>query len=655
MRHPLVACVVLCSATVLAGLARPANASFTGTEDVRLGDKIDAEFARTPGLETHDYRFWAPALTQVSVKLKAAKKTTLVPGLTLRTDEGVDLQTALKGKLKIAVEEDGWYILRVVAESGEGAYNLKTKGKYPKKYGATIATTEEFTFSAIAGSRVSVKVKKAKKSAALPAVLSIEGPTLAAFDGPAAAKVTVDALPEDGSFLMLCQNAGQPGDMVVKIKVKAPKGGDSLDLGIQRLTGSYVGSATCAGCHQTKYDQFIQSGHPYKLNKIEGNQVPTYPFTDLSGALEQVTDDDDDESDPKSGTDNTLGTPQTYADVSYVIGGYGWKARWIDKDGYVVTGSSVQYNYATDAMASYHDNETDKPYNCGNCHTTGWQHYDETLNDNRQDDLPGMDGTFAEGGVGCEACHGGGSYHVASMSALDIIRNATPRTLSQLQAEDMGHGLAVSCSECHTRDGERDYPSFLSGLDNALLDAGMPGVTTGGRIAAKGGLIRHHEQFDEVFGIDPDTLLTVRNDPGHAMWDCNTCHDPHKSTRWGDQASTGSGVNNSNADCLACHEGKDENKSLAMNDFACITCHMPKLAKSAVKTQEAEGTRAALGDIRSHIFSIDLSRLDQLTEDGKFAYPYLSGVSVCRQCHHDQPGGEFDLTDSAIQNYTFHD
>ena len=44
----------------------------------------------------------------------------------------------------------------------------------------------------------------------------------------------------------------------------------------------YVGSATCAGCHQDTYDVFMQSGHGYKLNPVVDGQPPEYPFTEVS-------------------------------------------------------------------------------------------------------------------------------------------------------------------------------------------------------------------------------------------------------------------------------------------------------------------------------------------------------------------------------------
>ena len=459
-------------------------------------------------------------------------------------------------------------------------------------------------------------------------------------------------------------DASRPGYEAVAVAAFGVVDGNAnvLDFDLPEIPdGEFIGSENCAICHTVQYASFAQSGHPFKLNKVENNQAPIYPFTNLNGLLERVTDDDAADGDPKAGTDNTLGTPTVWDDVSYVIGGYFWKARLVDQNGAVVTGSSVQYNFQTDAMSGYHDNETDKHYNCGNCHTTGWRHQDAVLNDNRQDDLQFMDGTFFEGGVHCEACHGAGSAH-AKFSGL-ITRDATPRSLADLTAADQGFGDPVACGECHTRDGERDYPSYLSGFDNALATAAAPDPRPnemGGRIAASGGLIKHHEQYDEILGIDPDSLTTDRS-PGFMAThgDCMTCHNPHgSSVNVDNPLYTGmAGVDPTNAGCLRCHSSYDPSlRSGGMLNLLCTDCHMPDLAKSAVAIA-GELERPAVGDVATHIFSIALdSTQPQFNEAGNFAYPDIDEDWACMTCHNTAPGAVigFAIPDGIVDSYVFH-
>ena len=459
-------------------------------------------------------------------------------------------------------------------------------------------------------------------------------------------------------------DASRPGYEAVAAAAFAVVDGNAntLDFDLPEIPdGEFIGSENCGICHTVQYASFEQSGHPFKLNKVENNQAPTYPFTNLNGLLQRVTDDDAAAGDPKAGTDNTLGTPATWDDVSYVIGGYFWKARLVDQNGAVVTGSSVQYNFQTDAMSSYHDNETDKPYNCGNCHTTGWRHQDDVLNDNRQDGLSSMHGTFFEGGVHCEACHGAGSAH-AKFSGT-ITRDATPRTLADLSEPDAGFGDPIACGECHTRDGERDYPTYLSGYDNALIAAGAPDPRPdemGGRIAVSGGLIKHHEQYDEILGIDPDTLDTNRS-PGFMAThgDCMTCHNPHgSSVNVNNPLYTGvPGHDPSNDACLACHGDYDTTlRSGGMLNLACADCHMPDLAKSAVATA-GELERPTLGDVKSHIFKINLdSTRPQFNAAGNFAYPEIDEDYACMTCHNTAPGAviSFAIPDAIVDTYIYH-
>ncbi|MDJ0521909.1 MAG: multiheme c-type cytochrome [Planctomycetota bacterium] len=429
--------------------------------------------------------------------------------------------------------------------------------------------------------------------------------------------------------------------------------------------GAYVGSDGCAVCHPIQHDISLQSGHPYKVTKVEGGVPPTYPFTDISPMLALLDDTDDaDMADPGPGTDNPEGTPTSWNDITYVIGGYHWKARLIGLSGEIVTGTTVQYNFVipggnltSETMSSYTNNNAAKSYSCGNCHTTGWMHEDGVLNPNRQDGLAGMDGTFEEGGVRCEACHGAGSTHAQTMLAADITLKAEFRQVGDFTDGSLGKGKPIHCGECHTRDGERDYPTFISAAEAAgwTGDANWP--AGGGRIAASGGLVKHHEQYDEILGLDPnETAPTVYGVPfsvrsaGFAAshGDCTTCHlNTHASTvNRNNPAYTGPpGVNDTSASCMVCHPAATydpaNNNRGSMLSLECADCHMPKTAKSATLVTLPNGVTR--GDVTSHIFGIDLSGAPAFTTDGKFRYPYLTLDQACRQCHYAGGPGLFDV------------
>ncbi len=350
---------------------------------------------------------------------------------------------------------------------------------------------------------------------------------------------------------------------------------------------AYVGSATCSSCHETDHTEWEESGHPYKLTAVDGGP-PTDAFPDHAQFPNDV-----------------VGPPDGYTwdDVTYTIGGFGWKMRWMDAEGLIITsggaGDLVQYNFESDAWGTYNDVADEKPYDCGKCHTTGWI-YDEdwetdgTLDDN-QDGLRGIHGTFTEGGIGCEACHGPGSLHADDPDGIDMGMDSS----SEL------------CGQCHTRDAEH-------------------------RIPAKGGFIKHHEQYDEWLHSPHGGL----NGPG-----CNDCHDPHASVKFDDVAA-GEGVK-ADASCESCHSGMTLNHS---SMATCTDCHMPEASKSAVAVHEYQG------DIKTHIWAINTAAVgkdDMFTPAGDFVLLDVEDQAqitldfACYSCHKDEGGigGEWSQQD----------
>jgi hypothetical protein len=341
----------------------------------------------------------------------------------------------------------------------------------------------------------------------------------------------------------------------------------------------FVGAETCKTCHAGMnadvVEAFEHSGHPFKIQKVIDGQPPVYPYSEV----------------PDFGgtTMETLGYSD-YTDISYVVGGYGWKVRFMGPDGYLVTGTAdnpdVQYNYEDQSWVPYHTDEL-KPFTCGSCHTTGWVATGEE--GPHQDDLPGIHGTWVDEGVTCEACHGPGAEHAAGPSKDNII--AEPTT-------------DESCAKCHIR-----------GDDLAV-------------IPASGGLIKHHEQHQEQLAGP------------HAALGCMACHSPHASTKYDDEAP-GEGVRTT---CDACHG--DVTHDHTAKGATCVDCHMPKVVKSAVKN-EINGV--TFGDIRSHIFELDASADAALVnEEGNAATGVIPATYACFQCHEGKDAAWVETNAPAI-------
>jgi len=312
----------------------------------------------------------------------------------------------------------------------------------------------------------------------------------------------------------------------------------------------YEGSEFCQECHEVNYSLWKVSGHPYKLMKSEEARNRPIP----------------------------LPIGYSWDDISYVIGGYKWKSRYIDTDGWIITttfdedGAEVlganQYNNLVGFWSDYHPGE-EKPYDCGSCHTTNWvANPDPTDLTGNQDGMPGMWGTFDEGGIQCEQCHGNGMT---------------------MEVDDS----AEFCGSCHFR-------SYPPGGEN--------------QIPASGGFIRHHEQYNEHLAGP------------HANFKCTTCHDPHARAEWSIVT-----------ECSVCHGGIAESfATTTMADYGveCKDCHMPFATKSAQPT----GPHA--GDLQTHIFYIDTDPAgDMFTEDGGLVDLDENGKGAvtmdfaCQRCH----------------------
>lgn len=327
----------------------------------------------------------------------------------------------------------------------------------------------------------------------------------------------------------------------------------------------YVGSDACADCHPAEFEQQQHSGHNYKLNRVVDGQPPEYPYSEVPSPPEGYTWDD----------------------VSFVIGGYGWKARFIDQEGYIITGdenSTTQYNFpivdertgeviVEAGWVPYHAGE-ERPFNCGSCHTTGYNHDPNT----HMYDMPGMIGMWSEEGIQCEECHGPGSLHVEEPIRVNMLVDRT----------------SGACGNCHYR-GDR-----LAGV-----------------VEASGGFIKHHEQFEEM-GTSP-----------HASLECVTCHNPHQSAVYADPEIN---PNRSlRVSCTDCHLDNTPIPEHVENDVTCTDCHMAPIAASGARNADLHWA-----DINTHLFQINTDpNAPQFTEDGSAAMPYITVEYACTRCHSD--------------------
>ncbi len=137
-------------------------------------------------------------------------------------------------------------------------------------------------------------------------------------------------------------------------------------------------------------------------------------------------------------------------------------------------------------------------------------------------------------------------------------------------------------------------------------------------IPAKGGFIRHHEQYNELQAS------------GMRQLECVTCHDPHTGVRYNDQE----GAAAIRVTCEDCHvEARqailDNALATQKGDFACESCHMPYASKSAVASD------TYVGDVRTHVFRINPDSLAEQYSDGA-SNPWVTVEYACLGCHPDK-------------------
>lgn len=326
----------------------------------------------------------------------------------------------------------------------------------------------------------------------------------------------------------------------------------------------YVGSSACQQCHASIAAQHDVHGHGHKLTAVQG-EPPTFPEEGTRAGVPN----------PPDGF--------AWADISYVIGGYTKKGRFIDNNGYILTtgltGVSTQWNLdypANGTVAGFvgyePDAEAEKPYgySCFYCHVTGAKTQDEDFPE-FQENRPGFIGTWEEPGVQCEACHGPGGKHFQTVEG-EVLIDTTAIYVSSTGVD--------TCGKCHTRGDD-------------------PNV-----IIAKGGFIQHHEQYPELMASG-----------GHSSLTCTTCHSPHVSAVY----DRDNAIRNACTDCHADQNmGKHEGKVFVRGDYtetlSCESCHMPFVTKSGSSaTAEVVGDVGRMGDTRTHIFRIDSSSTSYTT------------------------------------------
>ncbi|MBI4653741.1 MAG: hypothetical protein HY752_01910 [Nitrospirae bacterium] len=438
------------------------------------------------------------------------------------------------------------------------------------------------------------------------------------------------------------------------------------------IDGGYVGSSVCGICHSNVKADFDKSGHPYKIRTTQG-KIPGIDIQDplsalLSSTMPWTVTLNDDASVPE--TDVNADGYLDWSAVNYVIGGFGWKARWGirdesggEKTGYIWSSatapsgtSGAQFNMlAADISLDLYSERPDwdkygsttgqtKKYDCAICHNTNGTTFDSaydcytpaggrtqpwasnTAYTNNGNALTaknpgGYRSEWTFDGVQCEACHGTGETHANSPSRRNI-------------AVDTSKAF---CGKCHSRGTNIPPASGFTKRDEC------PSVNNYGAVASGSDFISHHEQYNEMVGV----VDSVLNEPGvHKDLSCTSCHNSHKRAHKVTSAianALGITDNDFSAEergaivsCKKCHNLR-EYRTMYHTTVKCIDCHMAEATKSATGKI---GTWGKAGDVKTHIFKIDpnaaINTVDPTHKneyEKQVATNYLTVKYACGKCH----------------------
>ena len=367
----------------------------------------------------------------------------------------------------------------------------------------------------------------------------------------------------------------------------APKSDVTVDVqAVLAEPKQYVGSEVCKTCHLEHYDAWKKTLHSRMLQSVDLNQDAIIVDLDEQRIREDLA---------KRGDKLKVAADQIFIPdpktIKYTIGSQ-WKQRYLfEKDGDLFI-SPAQYNVDTDKFVNYHEHDWDKrPWlkKCGGCHATGV-------------DLENK--SFIEPGVGCEACHGKGSWHAALPSAKVYQKRETIINPAKLT---MGVSVQI-CGSCHNRGksvhvkgsgwpvGYEPGKSLTSFYRSVSYEGGDVKKVYANEFA-KG----HHQQY-------LDWKQSKHADVGVTCTSCHYSHELGISPVRSQTYATGSKV------CMECHVEMNQVGAHAIHSFGnCVGCHMPRIAKSAES-----------GDIHSHVF---IALLPKVTLEN----PKIP--NSCQTCH----------------------
>jgi len=398
---------------------------------------------------------------------------------------------------------------------------------------------------------------------------------------------------------------------------------------------SYTGSAACKDCHAKEFKEWNASGHANMLRAVKADIVKG-DFSGLEITYEGVEVEDAEKKkvkinprvkvENKDGKffvslldmDNPAGT-QTY-EVVEVLGSlweqqyylkvgskvYPSPVRWVEGDKQWRKAPFAQYWWTADGTPDGKPRTPeDMPskmtvdYQCNGCHTTAFNA--------KKDDQGKYTFSRQEGGVGCEACHGPGSKHVAAQGQGGILN---PAKLGTWQQEQL-------CGQCHSRVTSKQDKDFAFPLGFRVGQTDLQDKVEFWTYSTKPGNFWANEDANKNRQQYHDTMRSGHMATGIT---CSTCHLDHATVH--QKASL---KLPREQQCITCHTTQKamfEGSVHAQKGVVCVDCHMSKMGNRAGATQK---TPKAPMDVTAHTMRV-------VTPEEADVFKMRSS---CDKCHKD--------------------
>jgi predicted CXXCH cytochrome family protein len=390
-------------------------------------------------------------------------------------------------------------------------------------------------------------------------------------------------------------SGGKPfDDWLAALKAPLPEPAEAMRHNTAPKRSQYAGSETCRQCHASQHAAWQSTGmakmfRPYRPDDVIGDFTSGESVADESGrpAARPVLNGG------RHFLEIREGERWTRYPVEYLIGSKWQQAYATTMPGGEIEVFPLQYNRLEKRWVNYWkiidpagsrrtditrfsqiDPGATYQFECAPCHTSQQKFAGGVIR--------AKAGSFREGGINCEMCHGPSASHAAAMrtgAPYEKDPAEPPVDFKRISAPEY---VAV-CSQCHMQSGERDpEPAGAmnyseSGEKFYRTLSSRPFVDYSRKAFYKDGRFR-----ETVFIVESFTRSACFRSGGAT---CGNCHDPHPADVAKNPASLKFGAD-SDRMCLGCHAPLQAgieahtHHPAASEASRCVACHMPRIMNS---------------------------------------------------------------------------